>query len=118
MTLQFGGLDEHRNVLARTARSSPPRTSTTPVDTGSSPSVTLTNGNPFAALVVNTTAGNAMSLHAGSTDDRRHDHARHGAPVQIAFGADGTKAYVVDSSANTITAITTWRPAQPGRPSR
>jgi YVTN family beta-propeller protein len=75
------------------------------VDTGTTPTVALADGNPFVAYVANTSGPSVSSLHVGSAITGTTTTLGT-APQALAMSADGTTAYVVDSSANTITAVT------------
>jgi YVTN family beta-propeller protein len=103
-TLTFGGLTNTSSAGSYTAQIAT-KSVTTPVDTGTTPTIGIANGNPFVAYVANAGGASVSSLHAGSAIAGTTTSLGT-APQALAMSPDGTTAYVVDSSANTITAVT------------
>jgi hypothetical protein len=65
VTIQITGLSNTPTAGSYTTQIAT-KSSTTPVDTGSAPSIAIANGNPYTAWIANSGAGNAMPLHLGS----------------------------------------------------
>jgi sugar lactone lactonase YvrE len=104
VTIQITGLSNTATAGSYTSQIAT-KSSTTPVDTGTAPTIAIANGNPYTAWIANSGGGTMMPLHLGSAVAGTATTTGT-APQTVAVAPDGSKAYVVDSTANTIRAVT------------
>ena len=100
VSIQITGLSNTSSAGSYTSQIAT-HASTTPIDSGVSPTVAIADGNPYLAYVVDNGDPGVLPLHLGS-GVAGAGTTLGTSPQTIAMTPAGTTAYVVDSSANAL----------------